>query len=267
MHKVAQMIKEDRDSIMNRTWSTVIRSLLIIVNILPILPGCLLIYSCFTISAGDSNNSPTHSLFASQTNPVFTYSVVLGSAVGAVIVLVALLGLYAAIKRSKSLLATYATIQSIVVLLLVVMVIFTYTLGASKSKMRNEQLDESIVNSTIAMYNYVDTSDPRTTFADFVQKKFSCCGLNSPNDWMEYSYHKIPKSCCLEPVESSLPVFKYCAESDYKIGCWRPLMDYFFETVLPITRDFILIKIYYNVACTALACLLIRSIKKDLDVV
>lgn len=225
----------------------------------------MLIYASFKVS-GD-NYHTRDSLNVNQSSPIPTYSCIIGAGLGSIIVLKSLLGLYGAIKRSKSILATYATILSIIVLLLLVMLIFTYIQSGSKNKMAHEELDKAYVNLTVAVYNYVDSTDPKTSLIDYVQKKFSCCGVNSPNDWVESPRQRIPKSCCSEPVESSLPVFKYCSESDFKIGCGQPLQEYFYQTAVPIIRDFILIKIYFNVFCIALAGLLIRAIKKDLDVV
>lgn len=129
-----------------------------------------------------------------------------------------------------------------------------------------QEVDKSFVNSTLVVYNYVDSGDVKTRFIDSIQKSFSCCGVNSPNDWTEYSIQKIPRSCCADPVESSLPVFKYCAESDHKIGCWKALMDYFYANIASF-RSILYIFLVFGLVCASAAGFIIVALRHNFDVI
>lgn len=209
-----------------------------------------------------------------------TYVSIICAGIGVIVALIALLGLLGALRKSKTILGTYALIILFLISILLVMIILTYTMNGSGQASGNgtsstsstsgqsnyREIDKSYVNSTVVVYNYVDSNDIKTRIIDNIQRSFACCGVNSPNDWTEYSLHKIPKSCCSEPVESSLPVFKYCAESDHKIGCAKVLMDHFYAN-LPTVRAILYLLISFGLICSAAAGFMIRTLKGPLDVV
>lgn len=240
---------------------SIIRSLVIIVNLIIATLACLLIYVSFNAFDQDYG---IDGLNDNQPRWIHIYATFICAGLGLIIALISILGLYGAIKKSKSILATYAAIIIFMVSILSIMVIITYSVDTRGSAYKD--LDKSIVNSTIIVYNYVDSSDIKTRFIDKIQKSLSCCGLNSPNDWTEYSLHKIPKSCCSDPVESNLPAFKYCAESDYKNGCWKAIMDYFHANLVSF-RTILYTLIVFCIICIGAAYFMIRTLRKSLDVV
>lgn len=243
---------------------SLIRSLLIVVNLITTVLAALFVYVSFT-AFDQSYEIDAFSPPDSQSpRLIHTYVSLLCAGLGLIICSLSLLGLFGALRKSKSLLTTYATIVFFLVSILVVIIILTFTL--TQSNLANREVDKSFVNSTVVVYNYVDTSDMKTKVIDNIQRSFSCCGINSPNDWTEYSLHKIPRSCCSEPVESSLPVFKYCAESDYKTGCWRALVDYF-QANMNSVRTVFYIFIIFGLICITATGFLITTLRKNLDIV
>lgn len=238
------------------------RTLLIITNILVGALAGLLVWISFT--AFDQNYE-LDSLSDSHPRLVHTYVSVMCAGLGVVILLLAILGFLGAYKKSKPILITYAFILISMVVMLAVLVLVTFSLNNSPNASQKE-IDKSFVNSTVVVYNYVDTSDMKTRIIDNIQKTFSCCGVNSPNDWTEYSLHKIPRSCCSEPVESSLPVFKYCAESDHKIGCWKALSDHFYANLATV-RIILYVLMSFGLVCTLAALFMITNMRKILDMV
>lgn len=246
---------------MRRLCFGITRSLVIIVNLLILTLALLLIYVSLNAFEQDYELDAFN-----DTHPrlVHTYVSILCAGLGLIIAMLSLLGLIGAVKKSKGILGTYAAIILLLVSLLFITVIVTYSISASTSSYKD--IDKSFVNSTVVVYNHVDSSDMKTRIIDKIQKSFACCGVNSPNDWTEYSLHKIPKSCCSDPVESSLPVFKYCAESDAKIGCWRALTDHFHANLNSV-RIVLYTLITFGIICAAAACFMIITLKKSLDVV
>lgn len=257
---------------MRRLCFTFVRSLLIVVNLLVAVLAALLVYVSFTAfdqsyeidSFGNTGSSATDS---QSPRLIHTYVSILCAGLGLIIVLLSLLGFMGALKKSKSLLAAYAIIVFLLVSSLIVLVLITFTITQQNSSNANyNEIDRGFVNSTVVVYNHVNSSDMKTKFIDYIQRSYSCCGVNSPNDWQEYSLHKIPRSCCLEPVESSLPVFKYCAESDYKTGCWKALLDHFRANPNPI-RSVLYVFITFGVVCVAATGFLIGALRRHLDIV
>lgn len=233
----------------------VTRTLVIIVNLIITALASLLIYVSFNAFDQDYLQELDSSLSESQPRLIHTYVSIICAGLGLIIVLLSLLGLFGAVKKSKSILGTYAAIILFLVSILLVMVVLTYTINNKGSNFK--EIDKSFVNSTVVVYNYVDSSDVKTKIIDRIQKSFACCGVNSPNDWTEYSLHRIPKSCCSEPVESSLPVFKYCAESDHKIGCWKALTDHFHANLSSV-RTVLYTLIAFGLVCVSAAFSMIR---------
>lgn len=241
---------------------SITRSLVIIINLLVSALACLLIYVSFNAfdqdyeldTLGDSN----------QPRLVHIYVSVIAAGLGLIIALLSLLGLAGALKKSKSILVTYAAIVLVLISVLLILVFTTFTINKSTSNYK--EVDKSFVNSTVVVYNYVDSSDIKSRIIDNIQRSFSCCGVNSPNDWTEYSLHMIPKSCCSEPVQSSLPVFKYCAESDHKIGCWKALTDHFHANLASV-RTVLYVLIAFGLVCTTAAFFMYRTLKNNFDIV
>lgn len=238
------------------------RSLIIIVNLISAALAFLFIYTSF--NAVNKKNSPD---LLNDNPPKLDHIYVsfISAGFGLIIALLSLLGLFGTIKKSKSALRTYAVIVFLLVSVLIILVIITYTMPNTPPQIYKDW-DKSFVNSTIAVYNYVDPTDDLTKFIDFIQNRFACCGVNSPNDWLEYYSHKIPKSCCMEPVESRLPKFKYCAESDARFGCHKALMDSFYSS-LPVVRALLYVLIVFGLICTTAAFFMIRTLRRSLDVV
>lgn len=246
---------------MRRLCFSITRSLVIIVNLIIAGLSCLLIWVAFNAFDKDYGQD---TLIDSQPKLIHAYVSIFCACLGLLIGLLAILGLFGAVKKSKSVLATYAVILILMVSILAILVVVTYTMNTKSSSYT--ELDKSIVNSTVIVYNYVDSSDMKTRVIDSIQRSLSCCGLNSPNDWTEYSLHKIPKSCCSEPVESILPIFKYCAESEHKNGCWKAMLDSFYAN-LPFFRTILYTLIGFSTICVGAALFMNRTLRRSHDVV
>lgn len=251
------------------------RTLLIIINLLTLVLACLFIYFSFNAFGQDYEldatllEAPTDT--SQQPRLVHTYVSVICAGLGFIVALLAVLGLAGAIRKSKSALGAYAIIVALTVIFLLAIALYTYGLSnstaPSSSSSTYKEVDRSFVNSTVSVYQFTDSNDLRTRIIDHLQKSLSCCGVNSPSDWTEYSSsHKIPKSCCSDAAESTLPMFKYCANSDYDTGCWRALLSYFHSN-LPIVRTILYFLVVFGLICTSMAAFMINILRNSLDVV
>lgn len=238
-----------------------IRTLIIIENILVAALASLLIYVSFSAMDQDFGMD---TLNDNHPKVVHAYISAISAGVGIIILLLSLLGLFGALKKSKSALIMYAGIIFFMISILAVLVLLTLTMRTQGVQYRD--VDKAIVNTTVAIYDHTDSNDIKTKFLDQIQKKLQCCGVNSPNDWKDYGHFKIPKSCCTNHLESSLPSFKYCEQSDFKTGCWRALTDYFHSN-LSTARMILYVIIGFGLCSSLAAFSLIRTLKRSSDVV
>lgn len=246
---------------MGRVCFNVVRSLIILENLIVAALASLLIYMSFSALDQDFG---LDTLNDNHPKVVHTYISAISAGVGIIIALLSLLGLFGAAKKSKSALSMYGAIIFFMITILAFIVVVTLTMRTTGVVYKD--VDKSIVNTTIVVYNYTDTNDVKTRVFDHIQKRLSCCGINSPNDWKEYGQHKIPKSCCSIYVESVQPLFKYCEQSDFKIGCWRAMTDYFHAN-LSTARTILYFIIGFGLFCSMAAFFMVKTLKKSLEVV
>lgn len=239
-----------------------VRTLILLGNLIVVILASLLIYLSFSAMDPDFGLDILHD---SHPKDVHAYITAICAGVGIIIALVSLLGLFGAIKKSKSALIMYSSIILFMVALLALLALFSLTTRNTSAQYKD--LDRSVVNATIALYNHTEKEkDVRKMILDLVQKKLSCCGINSPNDWKEYGSHKIPSPCCTNHTLSAQPSFKYCEQSDFKIGCWRAINDYFHAN-LSSARSFVYAIIGLGLTCSTAAYLMVRTLRKSLEVV
>lgn len=231
------------------------------VNLVVVTMASMLIYVSFSAIDQDFGMD---TLNDNHPRVVHTYISAISAGVGIIIALLSLLGLFGALKKSESALAMYAAIVFFMIAILAILVVVSLTM--QNTGVIYKDLDKGIVNTTINIYNHTNANDFRTRALDQIQRRLSCCGINSPNDWKEYGIRKIPKSCCLMQVESNQPMFKYCEVSDFKIGCWRAMTDYFHAN-LSSARTILYVLIGFGLVCSMAAISLIRTLRRSLEVV
>lgn len=246
---------------MGRLCFGIIRSFIILENLIVVTLASLHIYVSFSAMDQDFGMD---TLTDNHPRVVHTYISAISAGVGIIIALLSLLGLFGAIKKSKSALAMYSAIILFMISILAILVVVSLTM--QNTGVVYKDLDRSIVNTTINIYNHTNNNDYRTRALDQIQKQMSCCGINSPNDWRDYGSRKIPKSCCSNHMESTQPLFKYCEQSEFKIGCWRAMTDYFHENLSSV-RMFLYILTGFGLICSLAAISMIRSLRLSLEVV
>lgn len=115
-----------------------------------------------------------------------------------------------------------------------------YRISGSHMK-RDIQIGEDHVSKTTG----VDvTSEPKKTLKSFInvidslQSRFSCCGVDSVQDWIKRWDGYIPPTCCRDPLVSTNPIwadmfhvdkdyeFKHCNETQsFHLGCLVSLKE------------------------------------------
>lgn len=246
---------------MGRFCFSVIRGIVIAENLIVAALASLLIYVSFSALDQDFGMD---TLNDNHPKVVHTYISAISAGVGIIIALLSLLGLFGALKKSKSALGMYAAIIFFMISILAITALMTLTIRNTGVVYRD--VDKNIVNATIAVYSHTDNNDMKTRVLDYVQRKLACCGINSQSDWKDYGLHKIPKSCCTNHSESNQPMFKYCEQADSKVGCWRAMTDYFHAN-LSTLRSILYSIIGFGLICCLAAVSMVRTLRKSLEVV
>ena len=236
-------------------------------NFIIVTMASLLIYISFSAMDQDFG---LDTLNDNHPKVVHTYISAICAGVGIIIALMSMLGLFGAMRKSESALAMYTAIIMFMLILLSVLVVITITMqnNAAGKSIAYKDLDKGVVNATIYIYNFTSPNDFRTKALDHIQKQLSCCGINSANDWKEYGQiRKIPRSCCSNHVETQQPaLFKYCEQSEFKVGCWRAMTDYFHAN-LASARTSLYVLIGFSFACSLASISMIRTLRRRSEVV
>ncbi|XP_014055245.1 tetraspanin-7 [Salmo salar] len=109
---------------------------------------------------------------------------------GAIIVIFGLFGCFATCRGSPCMLKLYATFLILMFLVEFVAGVFGFLRHEIKAVLGDAYKD--------AVTNY-NTTDPKSSEVDAIQRTFHCCGVNSYKDWNATKYFKdngIPVSCC-----------------------------------------------------------------------
>lgn len=262
MIDIARRCKPKSQFDMGQICFNIVRALILLENLAVVLMASMLIYISFSAMDQDFG---LDILKDNHPKDVHAYITAICAGIGIIIALVSILGLFGAVRKSKSALIMYGSIILSMVAILAILSLFSMTTRNGGQPYRD--LDKSVVNATIAMYNHTgEERDVRRMILDLVQKKLSCCGINSPNDWKEYGMHKIPTPCCSNHTESSQPPIKYCEQSDYKTGCWKAMNEYF-QANLSTARTFVYTIVGLGLMCSTAAFLMVRTLRKGLEVV
>lgn len=239
------------------------RTFLILVNFIIVFLACLLIYISFSALDQDFGMD---TLNDNHPKVVHTYISAISAGVGIIIALMSLLGLFGSLRKSESALAMYSAIIFFMIIILTLLIILSLTVRKDTAAYRD--IDKSIVNTTVHIYNFTNVNDFRTKALDQIQKRLSCCGINSPNDWRDYGQiRKIPRSCCSTHLETNQPaLFKYCEQSDHKVGCWKAMTDYLDANISSV-KTFLYVLNGFGLMCSLASLYMIRIIRRRFEVV
>lgn len=241
------------------------RSFLMIENFIVLTSASLLIYISFSAMDQDFGMD---TLNDNHPKVVHTYISAICAGVGIIIALMSILGLFGAMRKSESALAMYTAIIFFMLIILCVLVVVTITMQNNGRQVIYKDLDKSVVNATVNIYNFTTPNDFRTKALDQIQRRLSCCGINSPNDWRDYGQiRKVPRSCCSNTAETSQPaLFRYCEQSEFKIGCWKAMTD-FFHSNLASARTSLYVLIGFSFICSLASISMIRTLRQRSEVV
>uniref|UniRef100_A0A1L8DK44 Tetraspanin n=1 Tax=Nyssomyia neivai TaxID=330878 RepID=A0A1L8DK44_9DIPT len=155
---------------------------------------------------------------------------------GSITFLLSFLGYCGAIRESKCLLTTYA---SLMILILVAEICVGSIAAAYKDRTKAET--KEFLQSTISRYYSTrEHTDAVTLMWNHIMAQMSCCGVNdykdfsSSENWMrDRGNRTVPEACCmlndkslLELRDTSCPYSPSESNSYYKRGCYEAVLEW-----------------------------------------
>lgn len=171
--------------------------------------------------------------------------------VGALIIIVALLGFFGAIRENGSLVNAYATILGLLLVIQFACAIAAFVLRNKVEKILREDLHEKMQ----LYYNETSTGLVHSTI-DLIQEKFECCGVSSNKDWKTWN-QDIPKSCCKDKKECDTSVEKNINTA----GCVDTVKGKMKEKILLVAGVALLV-CAVELLCIAFGCCLSKALNK-----
>eukprot|EP00092_Neocalanus_flemingeri_P014801 GFUD01015975.1.p1 GENE.GFUD01015975.1~~GFUD01015975.1.p1 ORF type:complete len:274 (+),score=61.70 GFUD01015975.1:75-896(+) len=160
--------------------------------------------------------------------PIYNSAVILFLIVAISAIFISFFGCCGAYKESRCMLATYFVLVLALLVLITVGAIIGMAQGVGK-------LSDPFLD-TLSRYDASRSTTIETTW-DQVQADLSCCGVNSPNDWMTYNARydgssfavsgdsyllaKVPQSCCATAIDKDMcMVTPTAANGAFVQGCF-----------------------------------------------
>uniref|UniRef100_A0A1X7UKJ2 Tetraspanin n=1 Tax=Amphimedon queenslandica TaxID=400682 RepID=A0A1X7UKJ2_AMPQE len=185
-----------------------IRILFLILNIFFVLIGLGLVAGgIYLVVVGDTYSFITNNTYAAGA-PILIVC-------GVVTLIIAIVGLIAAIGLWWPLLLIYSVVLGVVVILEIVAAILGFVFQTQLGDYYAE-----VFNRTIHEFQINETTDA-ISFVNSVQEEFECCGVFEPSDWLTTSYYMetggFPDSCLCTNGTSGCTVVE--GASVYSQGC------------------------------------------------
>ncbi|KAH8418883.1 hypothetical protein KR222_009070 [Zaprionus bogoriensis] len=148
-------------------------------------------------------------------------------AIGFILIAVATLGAYGAVKESVMLINLYGVCLFLVFILEVSAAIAAFVMQTQVRDMLVRTMNEAVVN--------YESDDNVMTAVDFMQSGLGCCGVDGPDDWKEnYSYNKneshidsddvvVPLSCCGRVADRLDNSDQFDCLEPFEYGCFRKM--------------------------------------------
>jgi len=183
-----------------------IRFILIIVNVATLLSGLILI-AVGALSLAQQSDFNDYTGGTSYTAASF-FLIILG----AVVLIVSLVGCFGAFKKNQNLLKVYGGFIILCIILQLVLIIFGFI-----NKGAIAEAGKSYANSTFNQTDFADMDNLAQKTVDLFQTNLECCGLDGPSFWTG----DLPASCCANVTANATVVAEPCsAEKAYQVGCY-----------------------------------------------
>lgn len=251
------------------------KTILILFNTVLVIAGLAIIGVCILLKVNSTSKHIQEVIKEAGEIHQFNVAIYAMAGIGAIVLLISLVGCCAAIFESKFLLGLYIAILTIITIAEIGGVI---AVVVAKNNIR--QIMSKAVNNVILKKYKVDTDI--TNAIDVLQYTFSCCGANNYTEYQSIKFRlkglNVPYSCCylnnkdpLKPEPKSktlcqMEALKYTPQNDYLHGegC-IPSLESFFKKYGLILLSIGLGITFFEASLIALACCICQRAKRSED--
>jgi len=236
---------------------TILRMLLVIVNLLMMAVGGVMLITGIVFKLGKEDLVPQLSDYSTSMEGISLFVII----VGAVVAIVGLLGCAGACLKKNGILNFYFLIVLVTLVLQVALIIFTILKKDAVIAQVTEAVTETFdaVNQGNAT---VTANQKRAT--SYIESAAECCGLTGPAYWTQRSSTPgmVPAGCCadFEYSASEVPEFTCPLADAYPAGCLKAAPDMIKENAWTLLIIVIIIMVV-EIVCMLAAC---YSKKNDL---
>ncbi|KAM7350928.1 tetraspanin 29Fa [Cochliomyia hominivorax] len=177
--------------------------------------------------------------------------------IGSFIIVFSFFGCWGALKENYCLILSFSVLLGLIFILELAAGISGYVLRSDA-----EALIKGTLSDSMASYNTTKTNDV-TVMWDYVQRTFTCCGVESFKDWSKYFEKELPLSCCSLPngVVGNFSCTTYNDDTNrYSLGCLTEFSNFIAAHAVSLGAAGIVIAIiqFFGVL---FACYIAREIK------
>ncbi|XP_031146105.1 CD63 antigen [Sander lucioperca] len=181
-------------------------------------------------------------------------------AVGVVIFFIAFFGCCGAWKENHCMVATFAVLLVLVILVEIAAVIVGYVFRNKLSGVVQDSLEDMISDYQNG------TAEFRKSF-DKLQEDLKCCGVNGSSDWRDFRSDEksVPDSCCVKVTLNCGVGTMTDAAKVHQEGCHDAVVAYLKKNILWVIVAAIVIAVL-QIMGIVFACLLMRGIRSGYEV-
>ncbi|XP_073823194.1 tetraspanin 29Fa [Musca autumnalis] len=177
--------------------------------------------------------------------------------IGSFIIVISFFGCWGALKENYCLVLTFSVLLGLIFILELAAGISGYVLRSDAESLINTSLRNSMKE-----YNSTHVNDV-TYMWDYVQRTFTCCGVENYKDWAPVLNTSLPLSCCRNPVghvgEFTCTIYNEDVNR-YSLGCLSEFSNYIAAHAVSLGAAGVVIAIiqFFGVL---FACYIAREIK------
>ncbi|XP_028437912.1 CD63 antigen [Perca flavescens] len=181
-------------------------------------------------------------------------------AVGVVIFFIAFFGCCGAWKENHCMVATFAVLLVLVILVEIAAVIAGYIFRNKLSVVVQDSLEDMISD-------YKNGTAEFRKSLDKLQEDLKCCGVNGSSDWTDFGADKnsVPDSCCVKVATGCGKGTMKDAAKVYQKGCHDAVVTFLKKNLLWVIIAAIVIAVL-QIMGIVFACLLMRGIRSGYEV-
>jgi len=236
---------------------TILRMLLVIVNLLMMAVGGVMLITGIVFKLGKEDLVPQLSDYSTSMEGISLFVII----VGAVVAIVGLLGCMGACLKKNGILNFYFLIVLVTLVLQVALIIFTIL----KKDAVIAQVTEA-VTETFNAVNDGTATDKEKQATSYLESAAECCGLTGPAFWTDTADAQttgmVPAGCCkgYEADATVVPAWTCALADAYTAGCLEAAPDMIKDNAWTLLIIVIIIMVV-EIVCMLAAC---YSKKNDL---